>query len=244
MDLWDTIPQITVLGIHRSEKERGLPTLINKNNISLGFLSYTYGTNGMPIPRDKPYLVSLIDNEIMAKEIDALRPLCDFLVVSMHWGEEYHHEYSKAQENLAVFLAEHRVDLVIGHHPHVIQPIEYITRPDGEPMLCVYSLGNLLSAQSQNATLLGAMACIRIKKTQVRDGEESVVFTDVRAIPLVTHYERGYTGFKVYPLYAYSVELLEKHWKNQTREELTMDYLKGTATRIFGDREIRQNPFN
>jgi hypothetical protein len=112
-------------------------------------------------------------------------------------------------------------------------------------MLCVYSLGNLLSAQNQNATLLGALAYIKIKKIPARDGEaaEPIVFTDVGAIPLVTHYERGHTGFKVYPLYAYSVELLEKHWKNQTREELTMEYLNGTAARIFGDREIRQNPF-
>jgi poly-gamma-glutamate synthesis protein (capsule biosynthesis protein) len=245
MDFWDTIPHVTVLGIHRSEEERGLPTLLRKNNITLGFLSYTYGTNGIPIPKDKPYLVSLINTETMAKEIDALRPLCDFLIVSMHWGEEYHHEYSKTQETLATFLAEHSVDLVIGHHPHVIQPIEYITRPDGEPMLCVYSLGNLLSSQNQNATLLGALAYIRIKKIPARDGEtaETIVFADAGAIPLVTHYERGHTGFKVYPLYAYSGELLEKHYKNQNRNELTMDYLNETAAKIFGDKEIRRNPF-
>ena len=112
-------------------------------------------------------------------------------------------------------------------------------------MLCVYSLGNLLSAQNQNATLLGAMVYVRIMKTAGgSEAAEAIVFTDAGAIPLVTHYERGYTGFKVYPLYTYSAELLEKHWKNQVREELTMDYLTGTAARIFGDREIRQNPFN
>jgi poly-gamma-glutamate synthesis protein (capsule biosynthesis protein) len=245
MDFWDTIPQVTVLGIHRSEKERGQPTLLRKNNITLGFLSYTYGTNYIAIPRDKPYLVSLINNEIMVKEIDALRPLCDFLVVSMHWGEEYRHEYSKTQETLATFLAEHQADLVIGHHPHVIQPFKYITRPDGEPMLCIYSLGNLLSAQNQNATLLGALAYVKIKKIPAGDGEAAgkIVFADAGAIPLVTHYERGHTGFKVYPLYAYSEELLEKHWKNQDKKELTMDYLKETAAKILGDREIRQNPF-
>jgi len=245
LDFWDTIPNITVLGIHRSEEERSQPALLRKNNITLGFLSYTYGTNGLPIPRDKPYLVSLINNEIMAKEIDALRPLCDFLVVSMHWGEEYHHEYSKTQETLAALLAEHRVDLVIGHHPHVIQPIEYITRPDGGPMLCVYSLGNLLSAQSMNATLLGALAYIKIKKLPVKDGEAAeIVFTDAGAIPLVTHYERGYTGFKVYPLYAYSEELLARHLKNYERIELTMNYLNETAAKILGDKEIRRNPFD
>jgi len=243
MDLWDTIPSVTVLGIHRSQKERSLPTLLRKNNITLGFLSYTYGTNGIPLPKEKPYLVSLIDTGIMAREIDIIRPLCDFLIVSMHWGEEYHHEYSNAQEKLAAFLAEQRVDLVIGHHPHVLQPMEYVTRPDGKPMLCVYSLGNLLSAQNQNAALLGAMAYVRIMKPPAADGEESIVFTDAGAIPLVTHYERGHTGFKVYPLYTYTGELLEKHWKNQDKNELTMEYLTGTAARIFGDKEIRKNPF-
>jgi poly-gamma-glutamate synthesis protein (capsule biosynthesis protein) len=245
MDFWDTIPNVTVLGIHRSEKERDLPMLLRKNNITLGFLSYTYGTNGIPLPRDKPYLASLINTEVMAKEIDILRPLCDFLVVSMHWGEEYHHEYNKTQETLAAFLAEHRVDLVIGHHPHVIQPIEYITRPDGSAMLCVYSLGNLLSAQNQNATLLGALAYIRIKKLPAGDSEAvEIVFMDAGAIPLVTHYERGYTGFKAYPLYAYSEELLTRHWKNLDKKELTMNYLNETAAKILGDKEIRQNPFD
>ena len=240
MDFWDSIPQVKILGIHRSEEQRTLPVLVTKNNITVGFLSYTYGTNGIPIPPGKPYLVSLINTEIMAREINALRPLCDFLVVSMHWGEEYRHDYNKNQEKLAAFLAEHRVDLVIGHHPHVIQPIEYIPRPDGGSMLCFYSLGNFLSAQTQSPTLLGAMAFIRIKK----DNEGNLLISDAGAIPLVTHYEAGYTNFKVYPLYAYTEELIALHWKNQTKEELTMDYLNELAARIFEGKEIRQNPFN
>ena len=138
MDFWETIPQVTILGIHRSEEQRNLPKLVKKNNICVGFLAYTYGTNAIPVPAGKSFLVSLADIEIMEKEIDALRPLCDFLVVSMHWGEEYQYDYSKNQEKLAAFLAEHNVDLVIGHHPHVIQPVEYIARPDGGNMLCFY----------------------------------------------------------------------------------------------------------
>jgi predicted RNA-binding protein with PUA domain len=123
--------------------------------------------------------------------------------------------------------------------------MEYITRPDGGDMLCVYSLGNLLSAQTQNATLLGALAYIKIKRIPAGDGEAAeIVFTDAGAIPLVTHYERNYTDFKVYPLYTYTEELLEKHRKNQDTKELTMDYLNETATKVFGDMEIRQNPFD
>jgi poly-gamma-glutamate synthesis protein (capsule biosynthesis protein) len=244
MDFWDRFPDITVLGVHRSQELRDQPALVKKNNITLGFLSYTYGTNGIRIPSDKPYLVSLIDTEIMAKEIDALRPLCDFLIVSMHWGEEYQHNYNKSQKDLADFLAEHQVDLVLGHHPHVIQPLEYITRPDGRAMLCFFSLGNFASAQTQNPTLLGAMAYIRIKKPPPRDGETTanIMFMDAAAIPVVTHYEADFTSFNVYPLYAYTPELLRMH-RQDTDKNFTIDYLTGLASRVFGGKEIGRNPF-
>jgi len=237
MDFWDNYPDVTVLGIHRSQEKRNLPVLVSKNNITLGFLSYTYGTNGIRVPPDKPYLVSLINTAIMAREIDALRPLCDFLVVSMHWGEEYQHDYSKTQKNLATMLAEHSVDLVIGHHPHVIQKIESITRPDGKNMICFYSLGNFISAQTDSATFLGAMAFVRLKKTA---SDNIISVEEYGAIPTVTHYEKDFTGFKVYPLYAYTEELMKKHWKIG----LTTSYLKNLASKIFGDREISKNPFN
>jgi poly-gamma-glutamate synthesis protein (capsule biosynthesis protein) len=237
LNFWDNFPDVTVLGIHRSEEKRNLPVLVKKNNITLGFLSYTYGTNYIPLPKDKPYLVSLINTEVMAREIDAIRPLCDFLVVSMHWGEEYQHDYSKTQKNLATMLAEHAVDLVIGHHPHVIQKIENIPRPDGKNMLCFYSLGNFISAQSDSATLLGAMAFVRLKKTA---SENIMSIEEYGAIPTVTHYEKDLSGFKVYPLYAYTEELVKKHW----RSDLTINYLKSLSSKILGDSEMLIYPFD
>ena len=243
LNFWDTESDITVLGIHRSEEERKIPKLITKNNITLGFLSYTYGTNGLAVPKDKSYLVSLIDDEIMAEEINALRPLCDVLIVSMHWGDEYQHNPNSSQKDMAAFLAEHRVDLVIGHHPHVIQPFETIDRPDGKIMFCFYSLGNLISAQTRNPTLLGALAYVKIGKSHT--GETSAVFfKEAGAIPVVTHFEKGYTEFKVYPLYSYTEELAEKHYKNQTQKEITVGYFGDLALKIIGDKELRQNPFN
>jgi poly-gamma-glutamate synthesis protein (capsule biosynthesis protein) len=257
MDFWDTIPGVSVLGIHRSEERRSLPLILRKNNITVGFLSYTYGTNGISIPKDKPFLVSLINTEIMAKEIDALRPLCDFLIVSMHWGEEFKHETSKNQKALSAFLAEHYVDLVIGHHPHVIQPIEYIQRPDNKNMLCYYSLGNLISAhnQYQEITLLGAMAFIKIEKSKNPAGPDdaginaaSIRIAKAGAIPLVTHYEKNYSAFKVYPLFAYSEELALLQMANQGKDQLspltiTAAGFKETAAGIFGDKEIKGSPF-
>ncbi|MCL2012246.1 MAG: CapA family protein [Cystobacterineae bacterium] len=240
MDFWDTFPHITVLGIHRSPEARSQPKLLKKNNITVGFLSYTYGTNGFPLPADKPHLVSLIDTEIMAREIEALRPLCDFLVVSMHWGEEYVHEPSEEQKKLATFLAAQQVDVLIGHHPHVIQPMEYIQRPDGKWMLCFYSLGNFISAQVRAPRMLGAMAYLKIEEGA---GEERFVLLEAGAIPLVTHYEKEFVGFKVYPLYAYTEALADQHRMNQQKKELTLDYLQSLASKVFGDKEIKHNPF-
>jgi poly-gamma-glutamate synthesis protein (capsule biosynthesis protein) len=248
MDFWASVkgssgggPEFPViLGIHRSAEERNKPVVVEKNNIRLGFLSYTYGTNGIPLPKDKPYLVSLIDDESMVREIDLLRPLCDFLVVSMHWGNEYQHHYSKEQRDLSLLLAEHQADLVIGHHPHVIQPFEYISRQEGGSMLCFYSLGNFISAQTVNATLLGALMFIRLKREA---GGGDVVIEEAGVIPTVTHYENNFTGFKVFPLYNYTEELADKHWKNRTAGEITLDGLNALAERIFPGGIIGTNPF-
>jgi poly-gamma-glutamate synthesis protein (capsule biosynthesis protein) len=239
MDFWDSVPGVLYLGIRRSEEERKKPAIIEKNNIKTGFLAYTYGTNGIPVPGDKPWLVSLIDTEIMAGEIDALRPLCDFLVVSMHWGNEYEHEYNSRQKALAVFLAEHGVDLVIGHHPHVIQPFEYLPRPDGGTTLCFYSLGNFISAQTRGPTLLGGLLYVRLKKDA-----SGLAVDRAGVIPTVTHYEGNFTGFKVYPLSAYTDELAAKHGKRQPEAELDAAYFTALARRVFNGGIIDYNPFS
>ncbi|GMO26133.1 MAG: CapA family protein [Termitinemataceae bacterium] len=207
MKNWATYPDVAVLGVHLSQADRDTKKIIvHKNNISIGFLSYTYGLNGIPLPKDKPYLVSLIDKPVMAKEIDALRPLCDMLVVSMHWGNEYEHTPSKMQEDLANFLAEHNVDLVIGHHPHVLQPVRFIDRPDGKKMLVYFSLGNFISAQNKNATLLGGMMNVVVHKENGK-----IIFKNAQLIPLVTHYDRAYKNFKVYFLNNYTEDLAVTH---------------------------------
>lgn len=229
---WEQYPDIRVLGVFPSQERRDRMLVIEKNSIKAGFLAYTYGTNGIPVPGDKPYLVSLADREIMAKEIDALRPLCDFLVVSMHWGDEYGITENAAQREYAKFLAEHRVDLVLGHHAHVLQPCVRIPRPDGGEMICFYSLGNFMSAQSRSETLLGGMAYVKIKKD---DGVLSVVKSGL--MPLVTHNGPGLAGFCVYPLYDYTEELAAAHRING----LSADYFKDLARRAVDSGQAADN---
>ena len=112
-------------------------------------------------------------------------------------------------------------------------------------MLCYYSLGNLVSAQNQNATMLGAMAYIIINKKPARTGKsaDDLFIMEAGAIPTVTHYEKSYSGFKIYPLYNYTKELAEKHLLYINKKELTTDYLKNNAAKILSGNEIKQNPF-
>jgi poly-gamma-glutamate synthesis protein (capsule biosynthesis protein) len=241
MDYWESLEGIRYLGIHRSEEDKtNRPVIINKNNFRIGFLAYTYGTNGIALPRGKPYLVSLINKETMANEIDALRPLCDYLVVSVHWGDEYSPEPNAYQTGLAAFLAEHNVDLVIGHHPHVLQRFEALPRNDGKNTLCFYSLGNFLSAhfRPEKEALLGGLAYVKLKKTGEKVSVEETGF-----IPTITHYDAKQSGFLVYPLSEYTEELAEKHWKRTNDRNMTLNFFKNKAREIFGSALILRNPF-
>ncbi|MDR0525698.1 MAG: CapA family protein [Spirochaetaceae bacterium] len=238
MDFWDSHPEATYLGIRRSQEARDTPTIIEKNSIRLGFLAYTYDTNGLGPPKDKPYLVSLIDQEVMTKEIQRIRPRCDFLIVSMHWGNEYYHRPSEGQKKLAGFLAEQGVDLIIGHHPHVLQPAASFPRKNGgPPALCFYSLGNFISAQDMNKTLLGGLLYLKLKK---ENSQVSVEETGV--IPVVTHYEGGFTNIQVFPLYAYPKELAEKH-RNAGKNNFSIENLRALAGELLGPQLMNYNPF-
>lgn len=239
IDFWDQWPEVNYLGIFRSQETRDTKqVIIERNNIKVGFLSYTYGLNGLTLPADQPYLVSLIDTEIMAKEIDALRPLCDYLVVSMHWGVEYEFRQNERQETLARFLADHNVDLVIGHHPHVLQPVAVLPRADGGLTYCFYSLGNFISSQMPNYTMLGGMMYLKVQRT---DNGLSVVESGV--VPVVTHFEAGSVNFRIYPLYEYTDELAAKHLRNTEGNEISMAYFNGLAAHVLGDALIDHNPY-
>jgi poly-gamma-glutamate synthesis protein (capsule biosynthesis protein) len=241
MDYWDSRGDVHYLGIHRNENDRAnRKVIINKNNFAVGFLAYTYDTNNIPLPRGKSYLVSLMEQKKMADEIDALRPLCDYLVVSMHWGIEYRLDYSSEQKKIAAFFTEHQVDLVIGHHPHVLEPLSVITRPDGKSMPVFYSLGNFLSAHAQAVknVLLGGIMYVRLKKI-----EEKISIEEIGLIPVITHYNAQRSDFCIYPLHEYTEELAAKHWKHASDREMTLDYFINKARDIFGSVLILENIF-
>lgn len=157
---WNQFEDIITAGSYSSEEDRENIKVLEKNGISYTLLSYTDTTNGLNYPVGKEYLVNRYDEEKVKEDIASVRDKVDLLMVSMHFGVEYNHVPSSRQREIAEYLSSLGVDIVIGHHPHVVQPIEFI----GETMV-LYSLGNFISAQRGIERLTGLMASVDIVKT-------------------------------------------------------------------------------
>jgi len=127
------------------------------NGVKIAFLAFTYGTNGIPVPSSKPFAVNLIDDTFILEQLSlAKEQEPDLICVNMHWGYEYHTKQSAEQERLANLLFQNGVDVILGSHPHVLQPMEKrtITLDDGTTKDCfvIYSLGNFISGQTKANT--------------------------------------------------------------------------------------------
>lgn len=149
-------------GIYDSEDDRNKIVIESKNGISYTFLNYTYGTNLDDLIDYESYLVNVYSDEKVKKDIENVRDKVDVIFVAMHWGEENNPIPSDEQKRIASYLAKLGVDVIIGTHPHVIQPIEWI-----DNTLVIYSLGNLISAQSYDydySRLVGMLVDIKISK--------------------------------------------------------------------------------
>jgi poly-gamma-glutamate synthesis protein (capsule biosynthesis protein) len=236
LDYLNTIKEFTVIG---ARKEGLSARIITKNDITLGFLAYTFSLNGISLPRDNPNLVSMIDRKKMEEEITLLRPLCDFLIVSVHWGEEYTLQPVKDQIDLAFFLSQQNVDLIIGHHPHVLQRVEKLPRPDGKETLCYYSLGNFASHQRERERIIGGMISLTFVKQPT--GELSI--TNYGIIPVITHFDRSFNSTKIYPLYSYTEELLNVHALKNYGSGLSFDFFN-TVTDRLNTQIFRSDPFS
>jgi len=152
------------VGSFIDEKDHQKLRIIHKNGIKIAFLSYTYGTNGIPVPKGKDFLVNVIDREIMKNEIHRAKKEADVIVMSIHWGNEYQRIPTNDQRDLATFLANEGVDIIFGSHPHVLQPMEWIQASDGRKTFVIYSLGNFISAQYGDYKDIGGLVTIDVRK--------------------------------------------------------------------------------
>ncbi|MFC0560981.1 CapA family protein [Halalkalibacter alkalisediminis] len=193
LDYYDEI-NMEYVGVYRDTKDRERERIVTVDDVTIGVLAYTYGTNGIPIPAGHEDMVALIDPERMDKDIERLRAQVDVLIVHMHWGAEYENEPNEEQRELAEQLSEAGVDIIFGHHPHVLQPIEVIEQESGHETTVFYSLGNFISSQDFGLTDIGGVATVEVTKTTKGDDVSIDIHTPHIEPTLV---EQG--TYRVYP---------------------------------------------
>lgn len=196
---WNKQENIVAAGSYSSNEERDKIIVSEKNGLTYAFLSYTTYTNGLIVPKGKEYLVNVYDKEKVKKDVEAYKDKVDVIMVAMHWGTEYVSYPTTAQKEIANYLASLGVNLIIGTHPHVIEPIEYI----GDTLV-IYSLGNFVSSQVGVERLTGLMASLDIIKEEYH-GETKITFDNIEGTLLYTDRNNGYI---VYPYHKLTNNIL------------------------------------
>ena len=210
---WKKQENVLTSGSYCSDEERNEIRIKEKNSITYTMLNYSYGTNGMPTIKD--YYVNIwptdIDNinnpktdtkyqaykEQVKKDIEKVRDKVDVLIVAMHWGVEYTHTPTEYQQDMANFLAENNVNIIIGTHPHVIQPVTWI-----DDTLVIYSLGNFISAQYQNKAPCQNYACTveLMTNLKIEKDNDKITISNVENELIYNYYNQStWRGFKVIP---------------------------------------------
>lgn len=206
------------IGTYKSEEDSKEILIQDVKGIKMAFLNYTYGTNGIPIPAGKEYSVNLIDKDKIKADIEKAKKLnADVICVNMHWGEEYRQTATQEQEELADFLFQNGVDLILGSHTHVLEPMEKrtVTLADGTKKdgFVIYSLGNFMSGQNANYTRQSVILDIQLTKK----GKDNTISID---------------SVKYTPIYMYNIYAGKSmnRFKIMDIEEEIKKYDEGDAT--------------
>lgn len=197
-------------GTSASEQEANRLVIEERNGIKLGFLARTYGTNGIPIPADKPYTVDLIDLDDLKGDIAALRAAgADAVSVSLHFGTEYQRLPNDEQKRIVRSAIASGADIVLGSHPHVVQPYDVINIPATESFdgrsrsgVVIYSMGNFISNQTGPWQNVGLIFGVRLTKTAQADGTFLTRWDNVTLTPTQVHIDRrdGKRHYTVLPM--------------------------------------------
>lgn len=237
MEFWDNnYPDITYLGINKTQQEQDEDIYVyEENGMKVAILNYTYGTNGIKTPSGMPYLVNYLNEDKIRKDVEKAESLADFTIVCPHWGTEYRLEPDAKQEKWTQLFLECGVDLVIGTHPHVIEPVEWVTDDLGNRMLVYYSIGNFVNGTSSTKgdlaqRMVGGIADVTLERNEA--GE--VVIAEYDAIPIVSHMAEG-EEFTVYYLSDYTSELAQENLIRKQDSDFSLEECQKVVNQVWGE---------
>lgn len=206
---FDNHPEVVHVGSNDTEEDYNNVVYYEKNGIKIAVLNYTYGTNGISLPNDKPWCVNMMDKEKITADVNKAKGNCDVIIAFPHWGTENSTTVSDYQKDYVKLFSDLGVDIVIGGHPHVLQPIEWVVNEaTGKKMLVYYSLGNFISHQLNLNQLCGGMAKIEIQKNT-----EGISVVSAKLVPVVSWYQKidNKWTYSVYKLSDYTDEISNTH---------------------------------
>ena len=232
INYWKSKNVITT-GAYLNSEEQQKVAVGEVNGVKIAYLGFTESTNGLSLPKDSEVvLVRASDETLLQQKIMKAREVADFVIVNAHWGNEYTHEPTTEQRELAKKLASWGADVIIGTHPHVIQPVEYIENSDGRRTLVAYSLGNFISAQNRGPRMLGGMMHITVTKDYQKNTTE---VTKAKFTGTVTHYDSGFSNVRVYNLADYTDALASRHGVRSTTPSFSLNYLNSLLHDVVSD---------
>ncbi len=227
----EEMSEITLIGGYKKPEDYDNIRVIERDGVKLAFLSYTYETNGLRLPKDSEYVVPYINDADIIRQTALAEDAGDLTVVSVHWGDENSSKISSEQRRVAKLLAENGADVILGHHPHVLQPIEWIETHRGQA-LCIYSMGNLVSAMMYWQNMVGGFLSFDIVK--MSDGDLYV--ENAEFVPTAFYYGPNYLGSHLYFLKDYPAEKANNHGTGILYDSpATPADMVAYAERIMGD---------
>lgn len=226
--------KIVTNGVYDSQEAYDTIPTFTKKGIKFSFLAYTYGTNGIEAPNS--YNVRYLDDTQIQTDVAKAKKISDVVIVSAHWGDENTFEPNDLQTHYAQLFADCGVDVVIGTHPHTIQPVEWLTGSGGNKMLCAYSLGNFIGGMLTTDNAIGG----EIKFDFVKK-EDGISIENVQWIPTVIHFEGDQNNimekrynYKAYKYNQYSNKLAKKHVLNGYEDNVvSLDYIKSKTEEVI-----------
>ncbi|MBP3339495.1 MAG: CapA family protein [Lachnospiraceae bacterium] len=242
MNYWKKYQDVAVLGVFESQESYDNDIYVyEQDGIKIAILNYTYGTNGIPVPEDMPYAVALLDETKVVADIKKAEEIADFTVVCPHWGTEYVHYYSDYQTYWTNVFMNNGVDLVLGTHPHVIQPVEMLTNDAGHSMLVYYSLGNFINSTADSGRgtadrMIGGMAEITVAKKE--SGEVYIKSYGVE--PLVTQLSYEPQQITTYFLKEYTEDLAATNQIIYKDGVFNLEWSKSLCREVFKELYIEE----
>lgn len=251
---WANMPDdVVAYGIYPEPENRISQNIALQqvNGITIAYVAFTDGTNGLPTPQHaNARVIYTRETGLMEQMVRTAREMADVVITSVHWGTENSHQVNSAQKLLAQNLADWGSDIVIGTHPHVVQELAWLqSQEDGRKVLVAYSLGNFLASHASPtpSQAIGIALTFQLNRWVQPDGTTGPIeIEEVAVHPTVTQYESA-SPRKIattYMLADYTEDMAKKHiLYGKTGGAWTTDYIQNVIKKYIPPEFLSQTSF-